>query len=167
LGATVGSMIPGIGTAAGAIIGAVFGSTILAAVGAAFGKYSLQLASWYRHGDDPDQVSATNPDKWNVAGIQAKLHEKNVNMDTRDIVSMLQTLKADKNVHQTIEGSISGTAANVEKNRYNKFLAAIKSGKDPHQSVRVDAHTKFMWNKKDERIVKEDVAMPIPTGLTM
>ncbi|MDR3476536.1 MAG: hypothetical protein P4M14_00715 [Gammaproteobacteria bacterium] len=167
LGATVGSMIPGLGTAAGAILGAIFGSTILAAVGAAFGKYSLQLASWYRHTDDPDLVSATNAAKWDVKGVQTVLHENRVEMDTREIVCMLQTLKTDKSAFQSIEGSVAGTEANTEKNRYNKFLEAIKSGKDPHRSVRVDSHTKFMWSKKDNQIVKENVHMPVPKKLKM
>jgi hypothetical protein len=166
LGAMAGSAIPGIGTAAGAIIGAVFGSTICAAIGAAIGKYSLQLVAYLRHKNNPDVISATNPDKWDVKKVENNLKENGVVIGTLKIREMLVQLREQKNsiraksTMNSLKSHVVGTEANKEKDRYNNLLEAIKEGQDPCARIRVDKQVCFMWSDRNSCFIEQQAPLP-------
>lgn len=164
LGAYVGSIVPGIGTAAGAIIGAIACGCLAAGLGAAFGKATAQMHdAQTQPAGNPNPISTTNSKKWDVAEIENALAP--VQMGHHEIVLMLQTLKAEKNQYKNFTGSIAGTETHQKKHQYNKFLEAIKMGKDPRQFVRVDSHVLFKWNTATKTIDRMEEELAIPTGI--
>lgn len=163
IGAMVGSLVPGIGTAAGAIIGAIFGAPITAALAGALVKYSVQLVSWVRTG-------STNPEKWDAEKANQEMYKNKgrFSMTTAEIREVFTHLREQKNQFKTVKGAVAGTSDNTEKNRFNKFLDAIKSGLDPRDGIRVDAHTRFKWDSEKHAIERRDVDLPkLESGLKL
>lgn len=167
IGASIGSIIPGVGSIVGAVLGGIFGGAITAALGVAFGKYSLQAIIHYQHRNDKDQLPSGNPVKWNVNQIEKALRQHNHPMNKSDIRNLLTNIRQEKNIFKTMRGSIQGTEDNINKNKYNKLLDAIKMGKNPCDYVRVDQHTRFLWNPTQLKLTKESVEMPQPIGLSL
>lgn len=123
VGATLGSMIPGIGNVAGAILGTIFGAGLCAGVGALITKYTAKGISALCHFNE---INPTNPEKYKLTKHQIT-NLTNKGLDLNVVDKMIKAIKREKD-KIGISGSFPWTESRKKKNDLNRLLHQIKKG---------------------------------------
>lgn len=130
IGAAIGSAIPGIGTAAGAVIGLVCCPLIGAGLGALIGKYTAKAFSWFTHRNDKNAVSKSCPEKYTLpADVKKHLREES-GLDEMSQTRMLKKLREQKN-RIGLWGSVPHTSSREMKDKANTILQKIRTDVPP------------------------------------
>lgn len=152
LGAAIGTALPGLGTAAGAMIGLICCPLIGAGIGALAGKYSAKLVSWINARDGVD-VSSTNHHKWKMpenakTNIENHIRDYKPNsLSGNTVFTVMSRLRNQKNAMGK-RAYIPLTEDYASRELGNQTLSTIKSGVVPQR------HNQYLfWNTHDNETV--------------
>lgn len=151
LGAAIGSALPGLGTTAGAVIGAICCPLIGLGTGALVGKYTAKAVSWLNAREDVD-VSFTNHNKWKLSETAKNYLEAGINSDQpaayrqNTLTHILTRLRDQKNAWG-MRGYIPFSEESRSRELGNHTLRLIQSGRAPFY----DSHGRYLfWESTDK-----------------